>query len=69
MTINGNQAYQMIFYSGSLHVATLVNEHRQPGNYLARFDGSRLAGGIHFYRLTAGKFLDTKKMLLVSDNL
>jgi photosystem II stability/assembly factor-like uncharacterized protein len=46
-------------------VATLVNEQRQPGSYSVRFDGSRLASGIYMYRLTAGTFLDTKKMLLV----
>jgi hypothetical protein len=45
-------------------VATLVNEQKQPGNYSAQFHGSRLASGVYIYRLTAGRFVETKKMLL-----
>ncbi len=46
-------------------VATLVNEVKQPGSYTVKFDGSNLSSGVYFYRLTAGDFVMTKKLVLV----
>ncbi|HMK38529.1 MAG TPA: T9SS type A sorting domain-containing protein [Bacteroidota bacterium] len=46
-------------------VATLVNEKQQPGPYLVQFDGSALASGTYFYRLQAGTYTETKKLLLI----
>jgi len=46
-------------------VATLVNSEKSPGNYDAVFDGSRLPSGVYFYRLEAGTYHDTKKLLLL----
>ena len=46
-------------------VAVLVNERKAPGNYEVRFDGAGLASGVYLYRLTAGDFVQTHKMILV----
>lgn len=47
------------------HVTTLVNAWMQPGVHAVHFDGSGLASGMYYYRLTAGNFVGTRKMLLV----
>jgi hypothetical protein len=46
-------------------VATLLNEVKDPGSYTVSFDGARLASGLYYYRLTAGSFIATRKMLLM----
>ena len=46
-------------------VATLVNEKLNPGKYKVEFDGSALPSGVYFYRITAGEFTDTKRMMLI----
>ncbi|NWF88487.1 MAG: glycoside hydrolase family 3 C-terminal domain-containing protein [Ignavibacteriaceae bacterium] len=46
-------------------VATLVHEEKEAGYHLVDFNASDLPSGVYFYRLIAGNFIDTKKMLLV----
>jgi len=46
-------------------VATLIDEEMQPGSYEVEFNASNLPSGIYFYTLKAGKFIQTKKMLLL----
>jgi hypothetical protein len=46
-------------------VATLVNGDMKAGRHEATFDASRLSSGVYFYKLIAGSFVDTKKMLLL----
>jgi uncharacterized delta-60 repeat protein len=46
-------------------VATLVNEYKQGGSYEIEFNAAGLSSGIYFYKLQAGGFIETKKMILL----
>jgi hypothetical protein len=46
-------------------IQNLVNEEKLPGSYEVIFNGSTLGSGVYFYKLTAGKFSQTKKLLLI----
>lgn len=46
-------------------VVELLNEEKIRGNYTFSFDASNLSSGIYFYTLSAGNFLQTKKMILL----
>jgi len=46
-------------------VATLFSGVQHAGNYVATFDGSRFSSGVYFYRLQAGNFSVTKKLVLM----
>jgi len=51
-------------------VATLVEEYKKAGFYTVQWDsqdryGNSLASGIYFYRMIAGQFVRSKKLVLV----
>jgi len=46
-------------------VSTLVNEEKLSGTYEVEFNATVLSSGIYFYRLQAGSFVETKKMVLM----
>ncbi|HVO73328.1 MAG TPA: T9SS type A sorting domain-containing protein, partial [Ignavibacteriaceae bacterium] len=46
-------------------IATLINEEKPNGVYKVQFNGSSLSSGIYLYNLKAGKFLETKKLILM----
>ena len=46
-------------------VAAVVNGKQPAGDYSVAFDASRLASGVYMYRLQAGSFVQTKKMVLM----
>ncbi|WP_304132318.1 T9SS type A sorting domain-containing protein [Ignavibacterium album] len=46
-------------------IATLVNREKPAGSYKVTFNASDFPSGIYFYQLTAGSFVQSKKMLLV----
>ncbi|MFN3873877.1 MAG: T9SS type A sorting domain-containing protein [Ignavibacterium sp.] len=47
-------------------VGILVNEEKPAGVYEVDFDASTLPSGIYFYKLQAGKYSETKKMILIN---
>lgn len=46
-------------------IETLVNSAMNPGTYKVEWKASNYNSGVYFYRLTAGSYRETKKMLLV----
>ncbi|MFH1196301.1 MAG: S8 family serine peptidase [bacterium] len=46
-------------------VAALVNEEKPAGTYEVKFDGSQLSSGIYIYKLVAGSFIQSKKLILM----
>ena len=51
-------------------VRTLENGRMEPGRYSSHWDGAnasgnRVSSGVYFYKMEAGTFAATKKMLLV----
>ncbi|MDP2038888.1 MAG: family 16 glycosylhydrolase [Ignavibacteria bacterium] len=46
-------------------VATLVSGYKQPGKYTETLHSTSLPSGVYFYKLQAGGFVQTKKMMLM----
>jgi len=46
-------------------VATLVNGLQDAGSHEVKFDGSGLSSGVYFYRIRAGAFVETKRLVLL----
>jgi hypothetical protein len=46
-------------------VAVLVNEKNDAGVHEVKFDGAALSSGVYLYRLEAGTFVQSRKLLLL----
>jgi photosystem II stability/assembly factor-like uncharacterized protein len=55
----------IVFDLTGREVVTLVNSNLRPGTYEVSFNASHLSSGIYFYRLSAGNFVQTKKLVLI----
>ena len=54
-----------VFDINGRKVAVLVNESQPAGRYSVTFDASGLGSGLYIYRITAGSFTQTKRLMLV----
>lgn len=65
-TLRGVTEVKLVIYDVTgKEVTTLVNEELKPGYYKITFNASSLSTGVYFYKLIAGSFTDTKKLVLV----
>jgi hypothetical protein len=55
----------MLFDTWGREIATLVNEEQIAGKYEVKVDGSKLPGGIYFYRMQVGAYSATRRMVLI----
>ena len=46
-------------------VSTLINEEKDAGSYHIKFNALNIPSGIYFYKITAGSFSATRKMILI----
>ena len=46
-------------------IKTLVNENVNAGRYEVSWDGSNYPSGVYFYRLEAGEFVETRRMVMI----
>jgi hypothetical protein len=66
-SVEGSRVQLKVFDVLGNEVATLVNEEKPAGLYNVEFrvKNAELSSGIYFYKLTAGDFVQTKKMILI----
>jgi len=54
-----------VFNTLGQSVSTLMNREQEAGYHEVQFDGSKLPSGVYLYRIQAGSYVETKKLLLV----
>ena len=54
-----------IYNVTGIEIASLVNEELRPGEYKTAWDASKHPSSVYYYRLSAGEFYETKKMVLL----
>jgi len=59
------QTFLSVYDMLGREISTLVNQELKPGTYEVDWNASSFPSGVYFYRLNAGSFTETKKMLLV----
>jgi len=66
LSLGEGQGVRLVIYDvlGN-EVAALVNEEKPAGVYEVEFNASSLPSGVYFYKLQAGNFVETKKLILI----
>lgn len=54
-----------IFDALGKEIATLVDEIQAVGSHTVKWKPTTIASGVYFYRMQAGAFFETKKMILM----
>jgi len=60
-----SQVLLAVYNTLGQRVAILVQGQQEAGSFEVTFDGSGLASGMYFYRIQAGTYVDTKRLLLI----
>jgi hypothetical protein len=63
--INNGNVKIIVYDLLGKETSVLVNQDLVPGKYSVDFDASNFASGLYFYRISAGDFVDVKKMLII----
>jgi hypothetical protein len=64
--ITGNKNVKLVIYDLlGKQAAILVNQELKAGKYVADWDALNYPSGVYFYKITAGEFSETRKMILV----
>ena len=53
-----------IFNTLGQEIAVLVNERKEAGSYQVTWNGGQFPSAVYFYRLRAGSFIETRKLIL-----
>ena len=62
--VSGHQTIKIYDVTGKV-IVTLVNEIKTAGKHQVEFKASSLASGVYFYKIEAGNFTETKKMVVL----
>ena len=62
--VGGHQTLKIYDILGN-EVATLIDEYKEAGRYKLEYDASNLASGVYIYKLTAGNYVSSKKMMVI----
>jgi photosystem II stability/assembly factor-like uncharacterized protein len=62
---NSDHVTLKIYTMHGEEIVTLVNEQMRPGSYEARWDATNYPSGVYFYKLKAGSFAESRKMVVV----
>ena len=54
-----------VFNTLGQQVAVLQNGDQEAGFHEVKFDGKNLSSGVYFYRIQAGEFVQTRKLVLL----
>ena len=55
----------LVFNSLGQQVATIVDGEVAAGSHQVEFDAARLAGGVYFYRIQAGAYVETRRLVVL----
>ena len=65
-TVGSKQFVELKVYDVLVEeITTLVNEEKSEGTYEINFSASVLTSGVYFYKIKAGSYIQTKKMILL----